>query len=190
MTRGADTAIIMPAGRRAVRSLLTLGAVVVVIVALGGAALLAFAAVAVDRLQAREEHIRALRILAAEDNPTNTLILRALLEPAGVDLRTVANGREAVEAFRADDFDLILMDVQMPVMNGIEATRAIREREREQRLSPTPILALSANVMSHQILEYQLAGMDGVVAKPIDAEKLIEAIAAAMERGKVGVGVI
>jgi CheY-like chemotaxis protein len=133
-----------------------------------------------------DDDIRALRILAAEDNATNALILRALLEPAGVDLRTVANGREAVDAFHADDFDLILMDVQMPVMNGIEATRAIRERESEHRLSPTPILALSANVMSHQILEYELAGMDGVVAKPVDAGKLIEAIAAAMERGTVG----
>jgi signal transduction histidine kinase/ActR/RegA family two-component response regulator len=133
-----------------------------------------------------EGDIRSLRILAAEDNATNQFILRALLEPAGVDLHTVANGREAVDAFHADDFDLILMDVQMPVMNGIEATRAIRERETEHRLSPTPILALSANVMSHQVAEYTLAGMDGVVAKPVDAGKLIEAIAAAMERGTVG----
>ena len=132
-----------------------------------------------------DDDIRALRILAAEDNATNAFILRALLEPAGVELRTVANGREAVDAFHADDFDLILMDVQMPVMNGIEATRAIRERESQHRLTPTPILALSANVMSHQILEYELAGMDGVVAKPVDAGKLIEAIAAVMERGAV-----
>jgi signal transduction histidine kinase/ActR/RegA family two-component response regulator len=133
--------------------------------------------------QAAEDDIRALRILAAEDNATNQIILRALLEPAGVELHTVANGREAVDAFHADDFDLILMDVQMPVMNGIEATRAIRERESERSLSPTPILALSANVMNHQVLEYAEAGMDGVVAKPVDAGKLIEAIAAAMERG-------
>jgi signal transduction histidine kinase/sensor domain CHASE-containing protein/ActR/RegA family two-component response regulator len=136
--------------------------------------------------QAADDDIRALRILAAEDNATNAFILRALLEPAGVDLRTVANGREAVDAFHADDFDLILMDVQMPVMNGIEATRAIRERESEHRLAPTPILALSANVMSHQVAEYALAGMDGVVAKPLDAGKLIEAIASVMERGTVG----
>ncbi|WP_056436779.1 hybrid sensor histidine kinase/response regulator [Caulobacter sp. Root1455] len=133
-----------------------------------------------------EGDIRSLRILAAEDNATNQFILRALLEPAGVDLHTVANGREALDAFHADDFDLILMDVQMPVMNGIEATRAIRQRENAHSLSPTPILALSANVMSHQLAEYALAGMDGVVAKPLDAGKLIEAIAAAMERGTVG----
>ena len=143
---------------------------------------------AVDYLApaADEGDIRSLRILAAEDNLTNQFILRALLESAGVDLHTVANGREAVDAFHADDFDLILMDVQMPVMNGVEATRAIRERESTHSLSPTPILALSANVMSHQLDEYARAGMDGVVAKPVDAGKLIEAIAAAMERGTVG----
>lgn len=142
---------------------------------------------AVERPEAAavEDDIRALRILAAEDNATNQLILRALLEPAGVDLHTVANGREAVDAFHADAFDLILMDVQMPVMNGVEATRAIRERESAHRLTPIPILALSANVMSHQVAEYALAGMDGVVAKPVDAGKLIEAIAAAMERTTV-----
>jgi signal transduction histidine kinase/ActR/RegA family two-component response regulator len=133
-------------------------------------------------VQAGEDDIRALRILAAEDNATNQLILRALLEPTGVDLHTVANGREAVDAFHAARFDLILMDVQMPVMNGVEAARAIRERESEHRLTPTPILALSANVMSHQVEEYALAGMDGVVAKPVDVGKLIEAITAAMDR--------
>ncbi|MFZ0269270.1 ATP-binding protein [Caulobacter sp.] len=130
-----------------------------------------------------EGDIRSLRILAAEDNATNQFILRALLEPTGVKLHTVANGREALDAFHADDFDLILMDVQMPVMNGVEAARAIRECESAHHLSPTPILALSANVMSHQVAEYAQAGMDGVVAKPVDAGKLIEAIAAAMERG-------
>jgi CheY-like chemotaxis protein len=131
---------------------------------------------------AAEDDIRSLRILAAEDNATNQFILRALLAPTGVELRTVANGREAVDAFQAGDYDLILMDMQMPVMNGIDATRAIRAREISHGLPPTPILALSANVMNHQILEYERAGMDGVVAKPIDASKLIEAIALAIER--------
>jgi signal transduction histidine kinase/ActR/RegA family two-component response regulator len=130
-----------------------------------------------------EDDIRRLRVLAAEDNTTNQVILRALLEPIGVELRTVANGREAVEAFQSADYDLILMDVQMPVMNGVEATRAIRAREAERGLAPIPILALSANVMSHQVRDYAEAGMDGVVAKPVDAGALITAIAAAMERG-------
>jgi len=132
---------------------------------------------------AGEDDIRRLRILAAEDNPTNQVILRALLEPLEVELRTVADGQQALEAWRDETFDLILMDVQMPVMNGVEATRAIRARERAERLPPTPILALSANVMSHQVREYELAGMDGVVAKPVDAGQLIAAIAAAVDRG-------
>jgi signal transduction histidine kinase/CheY-like chemotaxis protein len=120
------------------------------------------------------------RILAAEDNATNQLILKSLLEPMGVDLTVVANGREAVDAFRAGGFDLILMDVQMPEMNGVEAALAIRALEREGALAAIPILALSANVMSHQVAEYLAAGMTGFVPKPIEAGKLFAAIEAAL----------
>ena len=118
-----------------------------------------------------------LRILAAEDNETNRLILAALLQPADVDLTFAADGIEAVEAFAAGAFDLVLMDIQMPQMNGVQAVRAIRARERGRR---TPILALSANVMRHQVEEYLAAGMEGVVAKPIQAEVLFKAIEASL----------
>ncbi|HEY2753196.1 ATP-binding protein, partial [Phenylobacterium sp.] len=118
-----------------------------------------------------------LRILAAEDNETNRMILAALLEPAGVDLTFAVDGREAVIALSEAAFDLVLMDIQMPNMNGVEATRAIRGAERGAR---TPILALSANVMSHQVEEYLAAGMDGVVAKPIQAEALFATIELAL----------
>jgi len=120
------------------------------------------------------------RILAAEDNATNQLILKSLLEPMGVELKVVANGREAVEAFRAGDFDLILMDVQMPEMNGVEAALAIRALERQDGARAIPILALSANVMSHQVSEYMAAGMSGFVPKPIEAGKLFAAIEEAL----------
>jgi signal transduction histidine kinase/AmiR/NasT family two-component response regulator len=120
------------------------------------------------------------RILAAEDNPTNQLILKSLLEPFGVDLTVVVNGREAVEAFRSLDFDLILMDVQMPEMNGVEATTAIRLIEAAGGLAAIPILALSANVMSHQVKEYLEAGMTGFIPKPIEAAKLFAAIEEAL----------
>ena len=123
-------------------------------------------------------------ILAAEDNPTNQLILSALLEPFGVDLTLVANGREAVEAFAQSRFDVVLMDVQMPVMNGVEATAAIRRLEVERRLPMTPILALSANVMSHQVAEYLAAGMSGFIPKPIEGAKLIAAIESALDDGE------
>lgn len=119
-------------------------------------------------------------ILAAEDNPTNQLILSALLEPFGVDLTLVANGRDAVEAFAQGRFEIVLMDVQMPVMNGVEATAAIRRLEIERGLPTTPILALSANVMSHQVAEYLAAGMSGFIPKPIEGAKLIAAIEAAL----------
>ncbi|WP_340647113.1 ATP-binding protein [Phenylobacterium sp.] len=123
---------------------------------------------------------QTLRILAAEDNPTNQLILRALLEPLDIELEIVGDGREAVEASAAQAFDLILMDIQMPELNGLEATAEIRQRELARSAPPVPIIALTANVMRHQIDEYLAAGMVGFVAKPINARVLMEAIEAAL----------
>ncbi|WP_293676813.1 ATP-binding protein, partial [uncultured Phenylobacterium sp.] len=123
-----------------------------------------------------------LRILAAEDNKTNRLLLAALLEPLDVQLRLTADGAEALEAFRTGLYDIVLMDIQMPVMNGIDATRAMRRLEAERGGAATPILALSANVMRHQIDEYLAAGMDGFVAKPIETAALIGAIEAVLPR--------
>jgi signal transduction histidine kinase/ActR/RegA family two-component response regulator len=119
---------------------------------------------------------RPLRILAAEDNLTNQTVLRALIAPLGADLTLVANGREAVAAFEGGRFDVVLMDVQMPEMNGLDATRLIRRREREIGVPPTPILALTANVMSHQLDSYRTAGMDGYIAKPVDVAALYAAL--------------
>ncbi|WP_304190166.1 ATP-binding protein [Phenylobacterium aquaticum] len=124
---------------------------------------------------------RPLRILAAEDNKTNQMILTALLEPLGLDLTLVENGREAVEAFARGDFDLVLMDIQMPEMTGVEATVAIRRAEAGQSRAPIPILAVTANVMSHQVAEYREVGMSDVIAKPIEAGKLFEAMEAALD---------
>ena len=119
---------------------------------------------------------RPLRILAAEDNPTNQLILRSLLATLDVDLTLVETGRAAVEAFTCERYDVILMDSQMPEMNGVEATQAIRRIEAVRGLGRTPILALTANVMSHQVAEYTAAGMDDVIAKPIEIVALLNAI--------------
>lgn len=117
------------------------------------------------------------RILAAEDNATNQVILRALLEPLGAQLTLVGDGREAVEAYRAGGFDLVLMDVQMPVTDGVAATREIRQLEAAEGRRRTPIVALSANVMAHQVAEYRAAGMDSVIGKPFEAEALWAALA-------------
>jgi signal transduction histidine kinase/CheY-like chemotaxis protein len=115
---------------------------------------------------------RPLRILAAEDNPTNQQILRAVLQSLDVELVVVSTGVEAVKAVEAGGFDVVLMDVQMPEMSGIEATRAIRESEAGSKRPRTPIVALSANVMAEHVAEYQAAGMDAHLEKPIEIEQL------------------
>ena len=117
-----------------------------------------------------------LRVLAAEDNPTNQLILKTLLQVFDIDVVVVDNGRLAVEAWEAGAFDLILMDIQMPDMDGLAATRRIRAFENELGRARTPILAVTANVMTHQVEEYERAGMDGHVAKPIELGALYEAL--------------
>ncbi len=121
-----------------------------------------------------------ISILAAEDNTVNQLVLKTLLAQAGLEPTLVGDGLQALDAWRHGAFDLILMDVQMPVMDGLAATLAIRAAEAaDPGRGRIPILALTANAMQHQVAEYLAAGFDGHVAKPIDAAKLYAAIAAA-----------
>ena len=111
-------------------------------------------------------------MLAAEDNDINQLVLMTLLNQVGIEPTIVQNGCEAVAAWRSGKFDLILMDIQMPEMDGAAATRAIRREEAVLGRSRTPIVALTANVMAHQTEQYGAAGMDGHLAKPIDVRDL------------------
>ncbi|MCG8441203.1 MAG: ATP-binding protein, partial [Caulobacterales bacterium] len=122
----------------------------------------------------------APRILVAEDNPQNQMVLEALLEPFEAEITMTANGREAVDAWKAGLFDVVLMDVQMPKMSGVEACLEIRRMERESGLDRTPILALTANAMSHQVQEYLEAGMEAHVAKPIKPHELFATLRAAL----------
>ncbi len=140
------------------------------------------APMAAEPAEALEEGLeeRKLRILAAEDNATNQKVLQAVMEPLDVHLQIVPDGKEAVDAWRAGGFDLILMDIQMPVMDGVEAARAIRAAEASQNLPRTPILALTANALVHQVESYLAAGMDGHVSKPIELKRLYEAIETAV----------
>jgi len=117
-----------------------------------------------------------IRILAAEDNPVNRQVLAALLAALGVELTLVVNGRLAVEAWGTGDFDLILMDIQMPEMGGVEATELIRTLETARGLAPIPIVALTANAMSHQIEQYLAAGMTATVSKPIEPAELFRVV--------------
>jgi signal transduction histidine kinase/ActR/RegA family two-component response regulator len=124
-----------------------------------------------------------LRVLAAEDNLMNQLVLKALLDQIGAEVAVVGDGAQAVEAWAASAWDLILMDVQMPVMDGAAATRAIREAERAEGRARTPIIALTANAMAHQHADYLAAGMDQIVAKPLQFAELMAAMSRALDAG-------
>ena len=115
--------------------------------------------------------LQGLRILVVEDNATNRLVARRILEQLGAEVETADDGLDGVAAARHRAFDLILMDVQMPGIDGLEAARQIRALPGAA--ARTPIIALTANVMSHQRTAYLAAGMDGVAAKPIVPAALI-----------------
>ncbi len=119
---------------------------------------------------------RSLRVLAAEDIPTNQLVLRTILQAFGVEVEMVENGQMAVDAWREHAVDLILMDIQMPVMDGVVATRTIRAEEFATGRARTPIIAVSANAAPNQVALYLDSGMDGHVPKPIEVAKLHDAI--------------
>ena len=119
--------------------------------------------------------VRPLNILLAEDNAINQLLARRILEKQGHSVTQVSNGKEAVEVFEKTAFDLVLMDVQMPEMNGYEATAAIRAMQNGR--SRTPIIALTAHAMSGDRERCLAAGMDEFVSKPIRVFELMEAIA-------------
>ncbi len=127
---------------------------------------------------------RPLRVLAAEDNAVNQLVLKTLLQQVGIDPVIVDNGVQAVEAWRREPWDAILMDIQMPEMDGPTATGIIRAGEIAGDRLRTPIIALTANAMAHQVAEYAAAGMDGFVAKPIEVGRLFDALQAVLEAAR------
>jgi signal transduction histidine kinase/ActR/RegA family two-component response regulator len=129
---------------------------------------------------AAEPSLPKVRVLAAEDNSVNQLVLKTLLHQIGVEPLVVENGQEALDAWKNAGWDVILMDMQMPVMDGLTAARAIRQAEADMGRARTPIIALTANAMSHQIQQCLAAGMDGHVAKPIEAARLFAALEAVL----------
>jgi CheY-like chemotaxis protein len=119
--------------------------------------------------------MRVLRVLVAEDNPTNQKLVSALLEQQGHTVAIVSNGRLAVERAAQEPFDLILMDVQMPEMSGLEAAAAIREAEQGTGRH-IPIVALTARAMASDREQCLAAGMDAYVSKPVRSDELLSAI--------------
>ncbi|MFC5344427.1 ATP-binding protein [Brevundimonas staleyi] len=135
---------------------------------------------AAEEIGGEIEQGAAIRILAAEDNLNNQLVLKTLLGQMGVDVTLVADGEQAVEAWRREAWDVVLMDVQMPVLDGFGATQRIRAMEAAEGRARTPVIALTANAMDHHRAECLAVGMDGLVAKPLDIRLLITAIEAAV----------
>lgn len=122
-----------------------------------------------------------LRILFADDHQVNRQVVALILEPLGVDLTVVEDGALALEAYANGAFDLVLMDVQMPVMDGLTATRAIREIERSTGRARTPIISLTANAMPDDVRRSLDAGSDIHLAKPVRPDRLIEAVNRALD---------
>ena len=119
---------------------------------------------------------RPIRVLLAEDHPVNRLVVELILAGLPVDLTSVENGEEAVQAATARPFDLILMDLQMPVMDGLEAIRLIRAREIAAQAKRTPICTLTANALPEFRAASDAAGADEFLTKPINAEALISVV--------------
>jgi len=132
----------------------------------------------ITRYSLRDERdpVDTLRILVAEDNPVNQLLVTRLLEKRGHSVKLVGNGKLALEAIEEDSYDLVLMDVQMPEMDGIEATGALRKREVSFGTHLT-VVGVTAHAMKGDRERCLEAGMDGYLSKPIRAQELDELLA-------------
>jgi signal transduction histidine kinase/CheY-like chemotaxis protein len=131
-----------------------------------------------EQTDVSEKSIKGLHILLAEDNELNMEIAEFVLQNEGVDVTKAWNGQEAVELFRnseSGEFDVILMDIMMPVMNGYEATKMIRSLDREDA-KQIPIIAMTANAFTEDRIRAKEAGMDEHIAKPVDVELLLKVI--------------
>jgi CheY-like chemotaxis protein len=146
----------------------------VIVRVLGTAGLQPESATLITR-QTVENVNRKLRILLAEDNAVNQKLAARLLEKQGHQVKVTANGREALAALEGGKFDVVLMDVQMPEMDGFEATAAIRRRERGTQ-THLPIVAMTAHAMQGDRERCLAAGMDGYISKPVNSRELADVL--------------
>jgi CheY-like chemotaxis protein len=126
--------------------------------------------------EAAEAPLEGLRVLLAEDHPINRRVVELILGPLGVRLEAVENGERAVRAFERGRYDAVLMDMQMPILDGLRATRAIRGFEAEAGRARTPVVMLSANAMREHSAEALAAGADLHLPKPVTAAGLLAAL--------------
>jgi CheY-like chemotaxis protein len=120
--------------------------------------------------------IHALKVLLAEDNPVNQILIKKVLEKSGYEVTVVSNGRMAVHAVSEGAFDLVLMDIQMPEMDGLTATKLIRRNE-ERYGKHIPIFAMTAHAYKEAEQLCRESGMDGYLTKPISGAKLTKILA-------------
>ena len=119
---------------------------------------------------------RAIRVLLAEDHEINRRVIELIMGEVGAELVSVCDGRQAVEAYASSPFDLVLMDMQMPVMDGLSATREIRAQEQRRGQRPCPVIMLTANVLPEHLRASFEAGADRHLGKPIEAARLLSAV--------------
>ena len=125
---------------------------------------------------------RPLRILLVEDNPDNVLVIQLYLRGYPFDIVVASDGLQGLDLFTAQVFDLVLLDLFMPVMDGYEAARRMREHEAAAGKARTPILAVTAHATDENERRVLQSGCDGYLTKPIPKARLIQAIAEATER--------
>jgi two-component system, sensor histidine kinase and response regulator len=125
-----------------------------------------------------------MRILLAEDAPDNRLLIQAYLRRSAYQIDIAENGKIAVEKFTTQPYDLVLMDIQMPELDGLDATRMIREWERAHDLAPSPIIALSAAVLDEDVKRALAAGCTSHIGKPVKKQVILDAIRAAERFGR------
>ena len=136
-----------------------------------------------DQQIADEGRLDGVRVLAADDNGTNRSVLEMMLTRSGAKVTTVVDGLQAVEAWEPGKFDVVLLDIAMPVMDGKGALEAIRAKEEISGSARLPIIAVTANAMSHQIVEYLIWGFDSCVSKPLTMGDVIKAIRSLLPKG-------
>ena len=130
---------------------------------------------------ATEKPLQGVKILVVEDNAINRLIVSDILAASGAQVHVVENGLECIQTVKLETFDIILMDIHMPIMDGVEATKVIRS-DSNTALASMPIIALTANVMKDDITHYLSIGMNAHVAKPIKAKTLRDTIISCLNK--------
>jgi len=126
--------------------------------------------------QEEQASLTGTRILIADDSPTNRLVLEEMLSDTGASLVSVNDGKEALDAWAGAAFDLLLLDISMPVMDGVTAIREIRAIEKARGTLATPAIAVTANALVNQVADYLVAGFDTHLAKPFRRKDLMHAI--------------